>query len=107
MTDRFIGVITKLGNGGEAAASADIRWSLQLNTAPVRWYGSFDTQLGEVVQPSELAAPGGILPTGSRLRLIAQAKAATAHTAYARLQGWMWAAKRLSADGSFSEQCDM
>ena len=107
VTDRFVGIITHLGNEGEAVASDDIRWSMQLNTAPVRYYGSVDTQLGEVTRPTELAKPGILLPTNSTFRLIAQAKAATAHTAFARVQGWMWAARRLSADGSFSEQCDI
>ena len=106
MTDRFVGILTHLGNEGEAAAGADIRWTMQLNNAPLRYYGNVDTQLGAVDRPTDLAKPGILLPTGCRFRLIAQAKAATAHTAFARVQGWMWAARRLSADGSFSEQCD-
>lgn len=99
--DRFIVVLDRFGNQLQDHLDfGSVTFSMQRNDAPLRSYGDFDVQLGEFIRPTPLGAP--IMLTGNQTWAL---KAATTSTtkAFARIQGWAWAVKKSSNDGSYDD----
>ena len=99
--DRFIVVLDRFGNQlSDHLDFGSVTFSMQRNEAPLRSYGDFDVQLGEFIRPTPLGAP--IMLTGNQTWTL---KAATTKTtqAFARIQGWAWAVRKSTNDGSYDD----
>lgn len=114
MPDRFYGVIYRFGNELETdVAFQNVQWKIIVNGSPLPFSfydgttvhtGAFRAQLGKANTPVELAMPI-ILKYNDTVLLTAQALNGAAHTAYARMTGWMYAVKELDGAGSVQETC--
>lgn len=103
--DRWIFVLDRFGNELEDhTVWGDVRFSFQRNRSPIRSYGDFDVQLGRFVNPTKFGTPI-ILKHKDEFRVVAQAKGATPHTAFARIIGWAFAVRTITGDGTYTEFC--
>ncbi len=99
--DRFIVVLDRFGNQLQDHLDfGSVTFSMQRNNAPLRSYGNFDVQLGEFIRPTPLGAP--IMLTSNQTWEL-RASSAVVTKAFARIQGWAWAVKKSSNDGSYDD----
>jgi hypothetical protein len=112
--DRFYGVICGLGNMLEDEAQfVNVEWQVRINNAPLSFSmfdgtnvvpGVFRAQLGDPVDPTILRMPV-IAKYKDTITLVARSLDAIAHTAYARMTGWMYAVRQIDGIGSEREGC--
>ena len=72
--------------------------SMQRNEAPLANYGDFNLQIGDVLKPTELAAPLSF-GSNSTFRVVATSSVNT--ILWMRAQGWWWPTKNESNNGSY------
>ena len=101
--DRFIAVIQGIGQALESSSAFSVvAWNILINNRPYLTYNNFRIQLGTINSPTKFPKPI-ILKYGDTIELQARNFDVVNHNAWARLTGYAYSPKKLTADGSFEE----
>ena len=103
--DRTILVIHKIGHElSDPSQFGNVRWSIQVDEAPVPSYGNFCPQLGRFTEPTPLASPIIVRPASVvevRAGIIAAPPAGI--DCFFRWQGYTYPLNRFTDDGTFGK----
>lgn len=101
--DRFVGSVLFFGHElVDPARWGDVIWNIKVNEKPIFGYQDFRRQRGVTVNPTRLAAPI-ILKHKDKVEVTGRLAAGGAVSAFARFQGFQFAAPNVDQTGEFSQ----
>ena len=100
--DRTFVILQSTGLEMEPGGFGKVRLSYQRNRTGIGSYTDVDVQLGPFSNPTPFGSPI-ILKHKDTFRLQAISKDGAPHTVYARIKGWLCAARTATSGGDFSE----